>query len=157
MRIFNTGKIKNMAPRKCLEKNWFLIYCSTVRLKKITMLCLMMLYCFICESNEIFGGEDHWLLKWIFWEEGKEMASESNNYTFETYKILLTIFIYRKSRICVFQKLLMFPFISIMENGKKLYLFAHRNGKELLRRAVYPKQIFPDSFFPWSSLFIWET
>lgn len=82
-------------------------------LRRITTPCLTTLYCSICESNEIFGRKEHKLLKWIL----ENKASESNNYTFEIHQILLTVFTYRKSEICMYIfKLLMFPFYS--HNGK---------------------------------------
>lgn len=79
-------------------------------------------------------------------------ASESSNYTFETHEILLTVFTVFTIRDM--KKILIFPFYS--HNGKwekKYILFVHRLGKELPSRAMYPQQIFPDSFFPPEAVF----
>lgn len=48
-----------------------------------------MLYCSICESNEISGRKEHQVNKWVL--ENKK-TSELNNYTFEMYKMILTDF-----------------------------------------------------------------
>lgn len=118
------------------------------------MPCLMMLYCSICESNEIFGRKAHKLLKWIL----ENKASESNNYTFEIHQILLTVFTYRKSEICMYIfKLLMFPFYSHDGKwGKIVFYLPTDMGKN------YPAELcthtdFSRLPFPLKQSFYWST
>lgn len=134
-------------------------------LKKITTPCLTMLYCSICESNEIFGRKEHKLLKWI--SENRK-ASESNNYTFEVHETLLTIFTYRKSEMCIYIfKLLMFPFYS--HNGKEgeiVFYLPTDMGKNYPAELCTHNRFFQTPFSPeavflfvhlkWFSIFLTE-
>lgn len=115
----------------------------------------MMLYCSICESNEIFGRKEHKLLKWIL--ENKK-ASESNNYTFETHEILLTIFTYRNLEICIFKKknLLIFPFYSHNVKWKKIVFYLPTDLEKNCSAELCTHDRFFQTLFSPKAVFLFE-
>lgn len=81
------GQMENSGTLEMLRNNLLFIHCSTVGLEKITMPCLKILYCSVCESNESFCRKEHQMHKWIL---ENQKASESNNCTFKVHLIWFT-------------------------------------------------------------------
>lgn len=85
----------------------------------------------------------------------KNKASESNNYTFETDEILLTIVTYRKSVLRIFKKK-MFPFNPIMEiRGEIVFYLLTEMGTNYPAEQCTHNRFFQTAFPP-EAVFLFE-
>lgn len=124
---------------------FFLFIVPTVGLKKITTPCLMISYCSICESNEIFGRKEYKLLSEL---QRKKKACESNNYTFKLMicqqQSLLTE---NQEDVYLKSKLLKFPFYSpnrkcVGRGGGEVHFICPRTWERITQQSYVTTTVF---------------